>query len=418
MIFDSHLQPVYRYSVPATTADAAEAGRSASLSSLARAALAAPPYPPVPATAFARVRHTIYFAAAQRIEPFEAPAGHLLNKRYALVYLLPVDAAMLRALQSGFHVAPLAVLPKPEPGAAHVPLASADGMPLAWLSWISARPGADFANAAAPLAVACFIVLAALQILVLRSWMEVAKRMQAESVARSAFLANTSHELRTPLNAIIGFSDCMVGEMFGPLSPRYREYARDIKTSGQLLLGIVNDVLDLTQLNNTSDFPMKPLNPGEALIGAVRMLREYAKADHISVDYVDASGGAQVAGSEKALSQILLNLGSNAVKFSPPQSSIDVVLRRGPDCVELVVRDYGMGIPADKLSHIGQPFFQAHAGNARKPGSGLGLAIVKKLTERLGGEFAIASTLGAGTTVTVRLPQLKLPSEPTRARAA
>jgi two-component system cell cycle sensor histidine kinase PleC len=417
-ILDSAARPVYHYSSAATAADARDLQSSDTLAALAKQTLAKSALPPSPLTAFVRVNNTLYLAATQRIVPNDARAAGPLARHYVLAYLLPVDAGMLRGIEVGFHVAGLALTGSPQPAMANVVLRGPKGLPRGYLSWHSARPGKDFANAAAPLAIGSFLALAALQLVALRSWMQVAQRMQSDSVARTAFLANTSHELRTPLNAIIGFSECMVSEMFGPLSPRYREYAHDIKTSGQLLLGIVNDVLDLTQLNNAADIPMAPVKPGEALTGAVRMLREYAKADHISVDYIDAAGGALVSANEKALSQILLNLGSNAVKFSPPHSSIEIVLQREKDCVELVVRDNGAGIPADKLRHIGEPFYQAHQASARKPGSGLGLAIVKKLTERLGGEFAIASTVGMGTTVTVRLPQLRPSPDTARARAA
>jgi two-component system cell cycle sensor histidine kinase PleC len=268
------------------------------------------------------------------------------------------------------------------------------------------------------MALSCFALLAALQLVVLRSWLQAAQRLHDEGVAKTMFLANASHELRTPLNAIIGFSECMDVEMFGPLDARYREYARDIKTSGQLLLGIVNDVLDLTHLNSAAEVVMQPVRLGDTLGGALRMLREYAKSDRITIDYVDNSEGAVVAANEKALSQILLNLGSNAVKFSPPHTSVDIALQRGHGFVDIIVRDRGAGISAEKLRFVGQPFFQAHETSTRKPGSGLGLAIVKKLTQRLGGEFAIASSPGAGTTVSVRLPQHHPQPEPLRARAA
>lgn len=417
-IFDAQARPVYRFATPAMKAAAAALQASPSLAGLARRALAARALPPAAATAFVRVGNATFLGAAQRIVPNDARAARPLARHYVLTYLLPVDSALLRGFQSGFDVAPLALSQSPRPGLATLALADSRGNPIAWLSWRSARPGEDFADAAAPLAIGCFVLLAALQLIVLRWWMQLAQRMHDDGVARSAFLANASHELRTPLNAIIGFSDCMVGEMFGPLSPRYRDYAHDIKTSGQLLLGIVNDVLDLSHLNSAAEIPMQPVGAAKALEGAVRMLREYAKGDRISVAYFDNTDGAEVAANEKALSQILLNLGSNAVKFSAPQSCIDIVLQRGPDCVELVVRDHGVGIPQDKLASIGQPFYQAHQSIARKPGSGLGVAIVKKLTERLGGEFSITSVIGVGTTVTVRLPQLRSPSELARARAA
>jgi signal transduction histidine kinase len=417
-ILDARGRVVYRFTARADRNQAADLQSSSSLARLGLRAQAAPALPPASRTAFVHIGKAEFLGAAQRIVPNDARAAHPLSRHYVLIYLLPVDSALLRGFQSGFDVAPLALSRSPRPGRARVALVDADGVPLAWLSWHSARPGEDFANAAAPFAIGCFILLAALQLIVLRWWMQTARRMHDESMARTAFMANISHELRTPLNAIIGFSDCMVGEMFGPLSARYREYAHDIKTSGQLLLGLVNDVLDLTHLNNAADIPMAPVRMGDSLDGAVRMLREYAKADGISVDYVDSSDGAEVAANEKSLSQILLNLGSNAVKFSPVRSSIDVLLSRGPDCVELVVRDRGVGIPPERLRLVGQPFYQAHPGVARKPGSGLGLAIVKKLTERLGGDFTIVSAVGAGTTVTVRLPRLRSASDPDRARAA
>ncbi|HEY3776970.1 MAG TPA: ATP-binding protein [Rhizomicrobium sp.] len=416
-ILDASGRPVYRFSGHATAAIAAAIPTSATLARLARLAEAEPALPPRPLTAIVRVGNTICLAAAQRIVPNDRRARQPLSRRYVLAYLLPIDRSLLRGFQSGFGVAPLSLAGAADPDLAHIPLPGAAGRPLAWLSWRAARPGTDFADEASPLAFACFLSLAALQLIVLRWVMQVARRMQDESVARTGFLANASHELRTPLNAIIGFSECMVAEMFGPLSPRYREYARDIRTSGQLLLGIVNDVLDLSQLNGVPDISLEPLKAGEALAGAVRMLREYAKDDDIAVDFVDRSNGAEVAASEKALSQILLNLGSNAVKFSPPQSAISIVLQRRAERLELVVSDRGLGIPAEKLRFIGQPFFQAHQISARKPGSGLGLAIVKKLTERLGGEFAIESAVGVGTTVTVSLPQLRR-SESSRNRAA
>jgi signal transduction histidine kinase len=418
LVFDAQAEPVYRFVAHASQRAAVAMPPNATLAMVARAALARPALPPAPVTGFVREGNETYLAAAQRIVPNDARAAHPLARRYALVYLLPVDSIMLRGFQNGFGVALPSLSHAADPQLAHVALADITGQPLGHLSWRPARPGREFANQIAPVALGCFFLLAALQLVVLYWWMQVARRIQDEGAARASFLANASHELRTPLNAIIGFSDCMVAEMFGPLSPRYREYACDIKTSGQLLLGIVNDVLDFTQLNNVAELPMEPLKAAEALAGAVRMLREFAKEDDIRVDFIDRSNGAEVLASEKALCQILLNLGSNAVKFSAPRSIVSVLLQRRAAYLELVVRDNGVGIPADKLSFIGQPFFQAHQATARRPGSGLGLAIVKKLAERLDGEFAIDSTVGVGTRATLRLPLLRTADEPARTRAA
>lgn len=416
LIFDAQARPVYRFAGPAmrnlgTLSDT-------TLTLVARRALSLPALPPAPVTAFVREGNQVYLAAAQRIVPNDARAARPLARHYALAYLLPVDAAMLRKFKIGFGVATPTESPAADTKMAHVVLADVAGQPLGYLNWRAARPGWEFASQIAPVALGCFFLLAAIQLVILRWWMQVARRVQEESLARTRFLANASHELRTPLNAIIGFSDCMSGEMFGPLSARYREYASDIKTSGQLLLGIVNDVLDLTQLNGVAALPVEPLRMGEALAGAVRMLREFAKEDEIRIDFLDRSNGAQVLASEKALCQILLNLGSNAVKFSAPQSIVSILVQRRGEYLELAVRDNGVGIPAEKLRFIGQPFFQAHRTESRRPGSGLGLAIVKKLTERLGGEFALESAAGVGTRAMVRLPLLRTADEPTRARVA
>ncbi|HEY3638660.1 MAG TPA: ATP-binding protein [Rhizomicrobium sp.] len=418
LILDSQAQPIYRFVSRSAGKYAATLPSTDTLSLIAHQALAKPALPPAPLTAYVQAGKALYLAAAQRIVPNDARASHPLARHYVLIYLLPVDQTMLREIQSGFGVAQPMLSPAPNTKWAHVALTNVEGQSLGYLNWRPARPGRQFANEIAPVALGCFFLLAAMQLIVLRWWMQIAGRIQDESVARTRFLANASHELRTPLNAIIGFSDCMVGELFGPLSARYREYAHDIKTSGQLLLGIVNDVLDFTQLNGTTEIPMEALKAGEALAGAVRMLCEYAKDDDIRIDFADRSKGAEVVASEKSLCQLLLNLGSNAVKFSQPGSTVFIVLQRRAEKLELVVRDSGLGIPADKLGSIGRPFFQAHQSVARRPGSGLGLAIVKVLTERLNGEFVIESTVGVGTTATIRLPIVRSTIEPIRARAA
>jgi len=136
------------------------------------------------------------------------------------------------------------------------------------------------------------------------------------------------------------------------------------------------------------------------------MLDEYAKPESVAIRFSDASRNAIVRANEKALNQIFLNLGSNAVKFSPPGGVVDISVARDEkdQFVELSVRDNGPGIPADKLRQVGQPFFQAHHGHEARPGSGLGLAIVKALAQKLGGEFKLDSSVGIGTTAIVRLP--------------
>jgi two-component system cell cycle sensor histidine kinase PleC len=204
------------------------------------------------------------------------------------------------------------------PGLASVALRDAGGKAVAYLNWRAATPGQAFANDAAPYAFACFAIVGLLQFVMLRSWMRAAQRLRDEGVAKTMFLANVSHELRTPLNAIIGFSECMARELFGALSPRYKSYADDILASGKHLLGIVDDVLDLSELNSSKAVTLEPVDLSAAMIQPLRMLREYARNAAIDVLFVDRSGNSWVMANKKAVSQILLNLGSNAVKFSPP----------------------------------------------------------------------------------------------------
>jgi signal transduction histidine kinase len=406
LLANARAAPIFTDAEGGASDDAAALKTSPALAALVARALAAPGRPAIGFTAYAAVHGRLYLAAAQRIVPDSDRVGSPLTRRFALVYLTPLEASALHALQTQFHIAALRQSFAPKPGLASVALRDAGGKAAAYLNWRAATPGQAFANDAAPFAFACFAIVGLLQFIVLRSWMRAVQRLRDEGVAKTMFLANVSHELRTPLNAIIGFSECIATEIFGPINPRYRGYADDILASGKHLLGIVNDVLDLSELNSSKAVALEPMDLAAAMLQPLCMLREFARSEAIEVRFVDRSRNAQIVANEKAVSQILLNLGSNAVKFSPPGGTVEIMLRNRArqNCVELVVRDRGTGIPEEKLRLIGQPFFQAHNATARTPGSGLGLAIVKTLVERLKGEFTIESTLGVGTTAAVRLP--------------
>jgi len=406
MIANARATPIFTYAESGTSGDAAALKTSPALVALVARSLAAPVEPAVGFTAYVAVHGRLYLAAAQRIIPSEDRGGGPLARHFALVYLTPLEASTTNELQAEFHIAPLRKSFAPEPGIASVALRDAKGKAVAYLNWRAATPGQAFANNAAPFALGCFAIVGLLQFVVLRSWTRAAERLRDEGVAKTMFLANVSHEFRTPLNAIIGFSECIATEIFGPISPRYRGYAHDILASGKHLLGIVNDVLDLSELSSSKAVALEPMDLAAAVVQPLCMLREFARSEAIEVRFADRGGNARIVANEKAVSQILLNLGSNAVKFSPAGGTVEIMLRNRAkqNCVELVVRDRGTGIPEEKLRLIGQPFFQAHNATARTPGSGLGLAIVKTLVELLKGELTIESTPGIGTTATVRLP--------------
>ena len=231
-------------------------------------------------------------------------------------------------------------------------------------------------------------------------------RAEEANQAKSKFLANMSHELRTPLNAIIGFSEIMESAMFGPLgAEKYTEYSRDIRESGQYLLDVINDILDMSKIE----------------AGSVHFSPENVELDHILSDSMRVVGGraneksltlnSQIApgitlhADRRALKQIALNLLSNAVKFTPDGGAVTVRGRVRGGMVTIAIKDNGIGIPKDALRKLGRPFEQVESQlTKRHQGSGLGLAIAKSLADMHGGAMRIRSVLGSGTMVVVRLP--------------
>jgi cell cycle sensor histidine kinase DivJ len=233
---------------------------------------------------------------------------------------------------------------------------------------------------------------------------------EAANRAKSRFLANMSHELRTPLNAIIGFSDMMRQELFGPLGGvRYRDYAGHVHESGNLLLELINDVLDMAKIEaGKRDLKFETIAPEDAVRRALSLVRPLAEERVLKLGYESGEAMPTVEVDARALQQILLNLLSNAIKFTPKGGRVVVQLREAGENVCFAVRDTGVGIAAEELPRLGKPFEQVDGEYARAhQGTGLGLALVKSLAELHGGEMSVESTRGQGTTVTVRLPRCR-----------
>jgi two-component system cell cycle sensor histidine kinase PleC len=234
------------------------------------------------------------------------------------------------------------------------------------------------------------------------------QKREAEEANRtkSEFLANMSHELRTPLNAIIGFSEIMGSGIFGPLgAEKYREYCRDICVSGNYLLDVINDILDVSKIEaGRARLDLEELELEGLLADVIRVLTWRAEKKGLALN-VEVSSGIRFKADPRALKQILINLLSNAVKFTPEGGRIAVRGRLAADGVTIAVKDSGIGIPRHALRNLGRPFEQVESQLTKShKGSGLGLAIAKSLTELHGGTMRIRSTVGVGTIVLVRFP--------------
>ena len=231
-------------------------------------------------------------------------------------------------------------------------------------------------------------------------------RAEAANQAKSEFLANMSHELRTPLNAINGFSEIMVTEMFGRLGdPRYKDYAQDILNSGQHLLALINDIMDMSKIEaGKMKLNFETVSLDEVVQEAARLIRTRAEGAGLTLS-LDAPAAPSIEADQRALKQVLLNLLSNAVKFTPHGGDVAVVVDHGSDAVRISVRDTGIGIAPEDIQRLGRPFEQIESQQAKtQQGTGLGLALSKALVELHGGDLGIESTPGKGTTVSFSLP--------------
>ena len=253
-----------------------------------------------------------------------------------------------------------------------------------------------------------FATQSALAIQNARLFREIADKsaqLEAASRHKSEFLANMSHELRTPLNAIIGFSEVLTERMFGELNEKQDEYLRDIYTSGQHLLSLINDILDLSKIEagrmelEATDFDLP-----SAIDNALTLVRERATRRGITLGRTIDEQLGMLRGDERKVKQVLLNLLSNALKFTPEGGRIDVSARLQDGVAEIAVADTGVGIAPEDQEAVFEEFRQVGLADKKVEGTGLGLALSRKFIELHGGRIWVQSQVGQGSTFTFTLP--------------
>jgi two-component system cell cycle sensor histidine kinase PleC len=232
------------------------------------------------------------------------------------------------------------------------------------------------------------------------------ERADRASRHKSTFLANMSHELRTPLNAINGFSEMLVHEVYGPLGDaRYQVYANDILKSGQHLLDMINDILDMAKVEaGRMQITPRLIDCADAVDAAVRLIRRQAEDKQIHLSFEPEEDLPRIVADHRAIKQMTLNLLANAIAFTPAGGEVQVGVVREDDWLVIRVADTGVGISKEDLHRLGQPFEQGRQGGSRPAGAGLGLALTKSFADMHGGHIRLESEEGAGTIASIRLP--------------
>jgi signal transduction histidine kinase len=243
-----------------------------------------------------------------------------------------------------------------------------------------------------------------------RATVEEAYRI-AESAnrAKAEFLAVMSHELRTPLNAIGGYAELLEMGIRGPITAEQREDLHRIQSSQRHLLGLINEVLNYAKLETgTVSYDIEDVVVRESMVAAESLVAPQARAKGLTLTTAECSPDVIARADPEKLRQILVNLLSNAVKFTDPGGRVEMTCTADAEQVRLHIRDTGIGIPADKLHVIFDPFVQVRGDLARRhEGTGLGLAISRDLARAMGGDLTVESTLRTGSTFTLALPRAK-----------
>jgi signal transduction histidine kinase len=392
-----------------------------------------------PLSGFVSLRGHPIFLSIAPINATGLEGGPRGAKPFAsLIYFLNFDSPLLSGITRDFNLAGARIVPAASAGIA---LPGFPGLPFELgLEWKRRIASQDIIGEQLPLlktlAVISLLLIAAVAggwawILVRIRRVETAalteRTLVAEQAAqaKSLFIASMSHELRTPLNAIIGFSEMLTHQLFGSLGHRkYAEYAEDILASGRHLLNVVNDILLMSKLDaKKQEYEIGAVTIGPVIREAMMLVSSDAEKRAVVIDFDNADERITAFADRQALKQIVINLLSNALKFSFTGGHVDIAVQQisDADMIELRVRDRGCGMSEELLQKLGQPFTQAtHAYIRNNQGTGLGLSICYALAAGFGGSLAFESVEDAGTTATLRLrlAQAKENAAPQESHAA
>ena len=368
----------------------------------------------------------IYLAAVRVIHPHTddliRQAAITPENAYVAVFLRQIDDDVFQSMAADFGLDGLIhITDETSFDGATLPLRAVTGETFGALAWQVDRPSRHVCGVVLPALLTVILCIAALSMYVLRGMrrgqtdlLQSMQRAESADRTKTEFLANMSHELRTPLNAIIGFSESMRLEMFGPLGhEKYAEYNDLIYESGQHLLSIVNDILELSKIEagqhslNESEFSLR-----EAAESAYRLVKSRADEKEIEVITKVSSDFPNISADERAIKQILLNLLSNSIKFTPEGGRIFLQLFCNSDSeIQIILSDTGIGIPKEHLGLVFRPFHQVAEPLSRSEGgAGLGLPLVASLVAEHDGNIRISSEVNRGTTVVVTFPRHRVVS--------
>lgn len=378
---------------------------------------------PATVTGFIRDQEAVHFAAVVLMTSYTKKDG--IETNYAsnsvLILTRKIDQGFLERQAANYSLPGLKFIPSEGLiTGATLPLTTKEGFRVGTLSWQPRLPGDEVLPT---LLIAIFVAFALMGIMTYfflsrtRALAVQLSEAKAEAdyanLAKSDFLANMSHELRTPLNAVLGFCGIIRAETYGPLqNDKYQEFIEDIEGAGEHLLELINEVLDLATIEaGRTELQMEEINLGETIRSATKYVNNWAVEKGISLNVELEQVDPIITADLTAVRQIVLNLVSNAVKFTPKNGEVSCLCSLSSDGRAIIkVIDNGIGIEQSDIQKVMEPFGQVVSADKRDhKGSGLGLPITKKLTELLGGTFLLESKFGVGTQVTVSFPaQIKI----------